>query len=140
MDERIIWEGTPSQWANFMFYLMCTLLIFAFGLGLALALWKYLDTRLNRIRITDQRIIERKGILSKVTKEMELYRVKDLQLREPLSLRIFGLSNVHLVTADHDTPLMTLRGLENGEFLKEQLRIAVDTRRDMKKVREVDFN
>jgi uncharacterized membrane protein YdbT with pleckstrin-like domain len=140
MDEKIIWEGTPSQWFNFLFYLLCSLLTIVFGLGLILALWKYLDTKLNTIKITDQRIIEKRGILSTITTESELYRVKDIQLREPFFLRIFGLSNIILITADHDTPLLYLKGLENGEELREQLRLAIDIRRDLKKVREIDLN
>jgi uncharacterized membrane protein YdbT with pleckstrin-like domain len=140
MNEKIIWQGTPSQWINFVFYLLCSFLIIVFGLGLVLALWKYLDTKLNTITITNQRIIERRGILSKITIESELFRMKDIQLREPWFLRIFGLSNIVLTTADHDTPLLVLKGMENGEKLKEQLRSAIDIRRDLKKVREIDFN
>lgn len=139
MEERLIWKGGPSQWTNFMFFLCCFPLILVFGLGLLLALWKYLDTQMHRVQITDQRIIEKKGILSKVTRELELYRVKDIQHREPFFLRIFGLSNVVLITADHDTPILVVKGLENGTYIKEHLREAVDVRRDLKKVREIDL-
>jgi uncharacterized membrane protein YdbT with pleckstrin-like domain len=139
-EERTIWEGSPSQWSNFMFYLLCSILTMAFGLGLLLALWKYMETKLNTFKITDQRIVEKRGILSKITMESELYRVKDIQLREPFLLRIFGLSNIQLITTDHDTPLLTIKGLDNGEELREHLRLAVDNRRDLKKVREIDFN
>ncbi|UOB18435.1 PH domain-containing protein [Abyssalbus ytuae] len=140
MEEKTIWKGSPSQWSNLMFYLSCTFLIAAFGLGLLLALWKYLDTQLHIYHITNQRIIEHRGILSKVSKEIELYRVKDIQHREPLFLRIFGLSNILLIAADHDSPVLVLKGLENGAELKEEIRMAVDIRRDIKKVREIDFN
>ena len=140
MNEKIIWKGTPSQWVNFNFYLLCFILSIVFGLGLLLAFWKYLDTKLNTIKITNERITEKRGILSKFTTESELYRVKDIQLIEPWFLRIFGLSNIYLITADHDTPLLILRGMENGEKLKEQLRLAIDIRRDLKKVRELDIN
>ncbi|OEK07366.1 hypothetical protein A8C32_18185 [Flavivirga aquatica] len=137
--ENKIWEGTPSQWINLMFYLCCTLLIVGYGLGLVLALWKYLDTRYNRIKITDERIIERKGILSITTNQLELYRVKDIKLEQPLILRLFGLSNIVLITSDATNPLYVLRGIENGTLLSEKLRKATDKRRDIKGVRELDF-
>ena len=82
--EHCIWQGSPSQWMNFTFYMYCSLLIVVYGLGVLLALLKYLDTRLNKITITDQRIIERRGILSFTTNQLELYRVKDVRL-EPVS-------------------------------------------------------
>lgn len=140
MEEKKIWIGSPSQWINFMFYLYCILLLPVFGLGLIMALWKYYDTKLNKIEVTDQRIIEERGILSKTTEELELYRVKDLTYQQPFFLRIFGLSNVVLTTTDHNNPKLILKGVKNGEALKEHIRVAVDARRDIKGVREVDIN
>ncbi len=137
--ENKIWEGSPSQWIHFMFYLACSVLIIAYGLGLILALWKFLDTKLNKIKITDQRIIEQRGILSITTNQLELYRVKDITLEQPFMLRIFGLSNIVLLTSDSTNPSYTLRGIEEGTALTEKIRIAIDKRRDNKGVKEVDF-
>ncbi|MEO0526980.1 MAG: PH domain-containing protein [Bacteroidota bacterium] len=139
MEEKIIWEGSPSQWINFSFYLLCILLTAAFGIGLLMALWKYYDTKKNRIEITDQRIIEHRGIFSRTTNEIELYRVKDIKHLQPFWLRILGLSNVFLDSTDHSNPEMLIKGIANGKEIKEELRIAVDVRRDLKGVREVDF-
>ena len=75
MNEENIWEGSPSQWTNFSFYILCVILTAAFGLGLLLALWKYFDTYFNKYEITDQRIVEHKGIFSKTSDEIELFRV-----------------------------------------------------------------
>lgn len=139
-EEKTIWEGTPSQWTNFMFYLFCAPLLLAFGLGLLLAVWKYLDTIYNKVQVTDQRIIEQRGILSKVTNELELYRVKDIKYEQPLFLRIFGLSNIVLITTDQTHPKSILKGIKKGNDIKEKVRLAVDIRRDLKGVRELDFN
>ncbi len=160
--EKEIWKGAPSQWTNFNFYALCVLmtLIFGlgllrapaqwanfnfyalitlfFGLGLVLALWKYFDTKLNVFTITDQRIIENKGILSKMTDEMELFRVKDIKHEQPFLLRLVGLSNIVLDTTDKSNPLLVINGVPNGQELKEKLREAIDIRRDVKGVRELD--
>ncbi|WP_299604012.1 PH domain-containing protein [uncultured Aquimarina sp.] len=138
--ENNIWKGTPSQWMNFMFYICCVILIVVFGLGLILALWKFLDTKYNKVTITDQRIIEKRGILSISTNQLELYRVKDIRLEQPLILRIFGLSNIILTTSDSTDPLYILKGIEEGNTLTEKIRIAVDRRRDVKGVKELDFH
>lgn len=138
-QEKTLWTGTPSQWVNFPYYLLCIPLVLAFGAGLFLALYFYLTTKYNRFEITNQRIIEHKGILSRFTDELELYRVKDLRHDQPFFLRMLGLSNVVLNTTDHSNPVLTIKGVKNGKKLKEQLRMAVDHRRDIKGVREVDF-
>ncbi|MBQ4820583.1 PH domain-containing protein [Aquimarina sp. MMG016] len=138
-QEKILWKGTPSQWTNFMFYMLCIPLLIVFGLGLILAIWKYFETRYNKLEVTTQRIIEQRGILSRTTDELELYRVKDLKYDQPFLLRIFGLSNIILNTTDHSNSTLILKGLDNGKELKEQLRTAIDIRRDLKGVREVDI-
>ncbi|MBU3025353.1 PH domain-containing protein [Zobellia galactanivorans] len=139
MNEENIWKGSPSQWINFGFYLLCIPLTLVFGLGLLLAIWKYFDTHLHKFEITDQRILEHKGIFSKTTDEIELYRVKDLRHEQPFFLRLVGLSNIVLDTTDRSNPVLQMKGLAQGHLLKEQLRVAVDKRRDIKGVKEVDF-
>lgn len=137
--EEKIWKGTSSQWVNFNFYFLCVLLAIVFGLGILFALWKYFYTKLNVLEITNQRIIEHRGILSKETNELELYRIKDLKLEQPFFLRILGLSNIVLVTTDHSNPLFVIRGIAEGRNIKEKLRVAIERRRDIKGVREIDF-
>lgn len=140
MNEENIWGGSPSQWTNFLFYLLCAVLSPVFGLGILLALWKYYDTQFNKYEITNQRILEHKGIFSKTTDEIELFRVKDLTHHQPFFLRIMGLSNISLDTTDKSHPLVLLKGITNGKELKEHLRVAVDVRRDVKGVTEIDYN
>jgi len=140
MEEKNIWAGSPSQWINFPFYLVCTLLSVVFGLGILMAIWKYYDTKKNYLEITNQRIIEHRGIFSITTNELELYRVKDIRHLQPFWLRVLGLSNVQLETTDHSSPVMLIKGLANGKEIKEKLRIAIDLRRDLKAVREIDVN
>ncbi len=140
MEEKKIWEGTPSQWTNFSFYVLCVLLTAVFGLGILVAVWCYYDTKKNRIEITDQRILEHKGIFSITTNELELYRVKDIQHLQPFWLRILGLSSILLDTTDSSNPQILIKGVPNGREIKEKLRVAIDIRRDLKAVREVDVN
>lgn len=138
----MIWEGTPSQWSNFMFYMLCIPLLIVFGLGLLLALWKYFDTQNNKIQITDQRVVEERGILAKVIDELDLYQIKYIKQEQPFVLRFFDLSNIVLGTTDQINPRLVLRGMKNGDKIKERLRMSIDTQRDLKGewLREMYFN
>jgi membrane protein YdbS with pleckstrin-like domain len=138
MEEKEIWKGRPSQWTNFGTYAMCILFCWLV-IPIFIALWRFLVVKTWKIEITDQRLKEEKGVLSKTTDELELFRVKDIRLDQPFFLRLVGLSNVILVTSDRTNPIVRIPAITDGKNLKEKLRTAVDIRRDKKGVRETDF-
>jgi len=110
------------------------------GLGVLISLWKYLTVKTWNFKITNQRITDEKGVLSKVTNELELFRVKDITLVQPFWLRLVGLSNIVLVTSDKSNPLFVIPGVKNGKELREELRTVVDKRRTEKGVVERDYD
>ena len=71
--------------------------------------------------------------------ELELYRVKDYRLENPFFLRMFSLGNIVLETSDRSSPVVRINAIQNAEELREKIRNCVETRRDQKGVREVDF-
>jgi uncharacterized membrane protein YdbT with pleckstrin-like domain len=139
IHERIIFKGNPSQIPNIGYYLLCIILAPLLGLGVIMFLVRYLETKFTKFEITNERIIQQNGVLSRRTNETELYRVKDIILDEPFFLRIFGLSNVLIVTSDRTSPLILVNAIENGGVIRRELREAVELRRDKKGVREMDF-
>jgi uncharacterized membrane protein YdbT with pleckstrin-like domain len=138
MGEKQIWKGSPSQWINFGVYTLCILFIWLIA-PILVVLWKFLVVKTWNIEITDQRLIEEKGILSKTIEEIELYRVKDIRYEQPFFLRLLGLSNIIMLTSDKTHPIVKIPAIKDGKNLREQLRLAVDIRRDKKRVRETDF-
>jgi len=139
IHERIIFKGNPSQIPNIGYYLLCIILAPLLGLGVIMFLVRYLETKFTKFEITNERVIQQNGVLSRRTNETELYRVKDIILDEPFFLRIFGLSNVLIVTSDRTSPLILVNAIENGGIIRRELREAVELRRDKKGVREMDF-
>ena len=139
MEEKALWTGNSSQWTNFGFYAVCVPLTAVFGLGLGMAMWRYLSTRCHTYEVTTQRIIEHKGVFSKTTEELELYRVKDMKHEQPFWFRLVGLSTLVIYTTDKSDTVLNIQGIPNGKELKEALRLAIEERRDKKRVREIDF-
>lgn len=138
MEEKEIWKGSPSQWTNFATYVFCVLFCWLI-IPIFIALWTFLVVKNWKIKITDQRLIEEKGVLSKTIDELELYRVKDIRLDQPFLLRLLGLSNIIMTTSDRSHSIVKIPAIKDGKNLREQLRVAVDARRDKKRVRETDF-
>ena len=97
--------------------------------------WKYLTIRCQRYELTTQRLKTQKGVFSKTTHELELYRVKDIMLQQPFFLRLFGLGNVVLMTSDVSTPELTLRAIPDAATFRDKLRQCVEERRDQKRTR-----
>lgn len=138
-QEKIIWEGSPSQVTNLGVYIVCGLLFFLV-LPVFYAIWRWIVTRCFRYSVSDQRIRVTQGVFNKRTDSIELYRVKDVVLLQPFGLRLFGLGNVELRTSDMTSPLLTLHAVPEPAALREKMLLAAEARRDVKGVRELDVS
>ncbi len=160
-NEREVWGGTPSQLRHLGLYALCALValvlvVAAFwvhGAGgpgwlpVALLLLpagvagqRWLQTHFERISLTDQRLILRRGILSRSTDYVELYRIKDSHFTQGLVERMLGLGTLRLRTTQDSAPNVVLSGMRDPESLWNQIRALVEARRDAKGVREIDMN
>jgi uncharacterized membrane protein YdbT with pleckstrin-like domain len=149
-DEKTIFLGSSSQVLNVDVFGGCGLgaiallvlsALFWWGFLLLLpvpigiAAWKWLELKCRVYEVTTERIRVSRGIFSKRTEEMELYRVKDLTLIEPFFFRLFGLGSVIITTNDVSTPMLTIHAVKRVKELREDLRQAVELCRDKKRVR-----
>lgn len=129
-DERIEWTGTPSQLQNLGWFVSCLLLI-----PIPWAVWRWLVVRNTVFTLTDQRLSVRRGVFTRVTEDLELYRVRDTRLEQTFFERMFGLGEVILFTTDASTPEVHLPWLKDAEKLREAVRRLSEARRDAKRVR-----
>lgn len=113
------------------------ILIFLF-LPVVVALTRYLRTRSKVYELTSERLKITEGVFGKVTDTLELYRVKDLETRQPFSLRLCGLENVQLNTSDASTPFVFVDSVPAKLALGDKIRNAVEAVRTQKGVREID--
>jgi len=88
--------------------------------------------------ISPEEIRIKRGILSRNHEFVELYRVKDYSLIQPLVYRFFGLGNLTLFTSDRTHPVFTLRAIGEPEKKYQLLRELVERNRKAKHVFEVD--
>ena len=133
-----VWSGSPSQIKNLGVYIACgiiSLTIIGAVFAIPYAFWKYFVVRCQRYELTSQRLKLHSGVLNKKIDELELYRVKDTKLEQPLFLRIFGLGNVTLISSDTTTPVSLVYAIKDAKELREQIRALVEGRRDQKRVR-----
>lgn len=169
VEELMIWRGSPSQWLNFRVFLLCGalgLLLLA-GIGLAataggaplggaqipliaalsvallvvllVAFKRYLDIRCRLYEVSSERVRITRGILSKRSDGLELYRVDDTLLFQPVLLRMVGKGHVQLVTSDRTNPTVMIEAVPEPRWLWDEIRKAVEMCRDRKRTRVIDF-
>ena len=138
-EELTIWEGRPSHVKDLGYYSLC-LILAPLIVPLALMLWRYLDTRFHQYGITNERLRVSKGVLSKRTKETELYRVTETSLDQPLFLRLFRRANVVVRVAGSAKSEIVIRAIPRASAVREDLRRCVETMRDKKRVRSEAYS
>jgi len=136
--EEIVWRGTSSQWKNFGVYLLCGLLCWLI-VPIFFALVHYLKTRCKVFELTTQRLKITSGVFTKVTETLELYRVKDIETRQPFFSRMVGIENVQMTTTDASSPLVLIEGVPSSVGFADKLRNQVEIIRQQKRVREIDI-
>lgn len=133
MAEETLWSGTASQLKNFWAFVLCLLVI-----PIPWAIYRWLAVKTTTYRLTTERLLTERGIFNKTIDTLELYRVRDMQVTEPFFPRLFGLQNIHLLTADTSTPSVVIDHIPTALGLADKFRAQVEDCRQRKRVRTVD--
>ena len=136
--EEVVWRGTSSQWKNFGVYLLCGLFCWLI-VPIFFALARFLQTKCKIFELTTQRFKTTSGVFSKFTDTLELYRVKDIETRQPFLSRLVGVENVQMNTSDTSSPVVLIDAVPSSVGLADKIRNQVEIIRQQKRVREIDI-
>jgi uncharacterized membrane protein YdbT with pleckstrin-like domain len=86
----------------------------------------YLRLHLKRLAtkytITSQRIRVERGLLSKVQENLEMFRIDHVELRKPLTWRLFRQASLHLFSSDAEFANFSIYAVPNLESLANTVR------------------
>src|SRR5437764_4097637 len=121
MAEETVWRGTSSQWKNLGVFILCGLLCWLI-VPIFIAIARYLQTKNKVYELTTERLKITEGVFSKVTDTLELYRVKDIETRQPFFYRMVGVENVQMNTSDTSSPFVFLQAIPSAVGLGYNIR------------------
>ncbi len=103
-----------------------------------LALARWLVRRATKYVLTSERLRLTTGLLSTTTDDVELRRVRDSGVARPFFLRVLGLGDVRITSADPSHPRVTLHAVRDPDAVQERLRTIVEALIRRHGVREID--
>jgi uncharacterized membrane protein YdbT with pleckstrin-like domain len=153
-EEQTLFKGSTSPVIILGTIVLCGIIlaacfVFAFlvsapysyilmGIGLvdlAYLIVRWLLIKVRVYEVTTERIRVTTGALTKRTDELELYRVKDVTLVEPLMARLLSLGTIEIATNDVSTPIVRLEVIKGARALREELRKSIEACREKRRVR-----
>ena len=124
LQEDVIWEGRPSwkAWAG-KWIAGWALLPVLVGAFLLLSVW--MRTKSARWKLTSRRIEIETGFLAKKIDTLELWRVRDVELRQSLLDRLLSVSSLLVTAHDARSPVFEIRGLPGDRSIYDRMMAAV---------------
>jgi uncharacterized membrane protein YdbT with pleckstrin-like domain len=112
------------------------------AIALLIVLWRWFENMASKYEITEERLIIRRGIISKSIDEIELYRIKDIRIDFTLINQVAGIGRLCISSSDETTRSgdLVIAGIERAQERRETLRRLVDAARQKRRVREIDMH
>jgi uncharacterized membrane protein YdbT with pleckstrin-like domain len=149
--EQPIWSDRPSSTISFgavvilffgalLLWLLTEEVLVAAALLIptVIVLVQYISLQSTYYELTTERLMTHSGVFFRTIDELELYRIRDYRIEQPLHLRTLGLANIVLITADATSPKLVLQGIPNARAVVDKIRHLVEHRRQATGVRSFD--
>ena len=119
-EEVVLYEAHPAMFRNHpAYFVLCVLLIAAFGLGLVLLLVWWIQVLGTTLTVTNEQTTLRKGILSKYTNDVFHSNVRNIQVRQSFLQRLFNVGWVGISSAGQSGLEIEINGIQDPEKVKE---------------------
>ncbi len=120
MSDPILYAAHPAMFRNHPFgFILCVLLIAAFGLGLVIFFIWWLKCLGSTLTVTDQKTTLRTGILAKNLNEVYHSDVRSIQVNQSFFQRIFGVGSIGISSAGQASIEITAAGIPDPGQVRE---------------------
>ena len=131
--EELLFEGRPAIIQGFGGLVLAILTL---GISVLFGWFRAAGTH---YKITTQRVVIERGVLSKTMQQVDLYRVVDYVVERPVGQRMLGTGNIVLEAMDKTTPEVRIDGVKTDVVaLYERLRYCTEQEKKKRNVRIID--
>ncbi|TCD14923.1 PH domain-containing protein [Oricola cellulosilytica] len=117
----VLYRANPPMFRNGpISFIVCVLLIPAFGLGIILLLGWYIQSKSKLLEITESRLRFEQGILNKKYTEISNSSVRSVQMSQSFFQRMFGTGDLAIFTAG-DSPEIVVKGMPDPDEIRTLL-------------------
>jgi len=142
--EEIIFEGKASWkgyratvWAWGIASIMTIFMLLPIALLVFLCIAIKLSTQ--QFKITNHTIDNVTGLLVKKHNTMDVWRIKDIQLKQGVFDRKFGTGTIIIISIDKTNNLLTMQGIPEAKSVYEKLKTASFQQRAERKVTSIEL-
>ncbi len=122
-QEEVLFEDHPKMFRNKpIIFILFLILILAYGLGLVFLLIWYIKVKATKLKITEERVELRKGILGKETNEIYKENIRNITTSQSFVQRLMGVGALTISSAATGETELSVSGFKEPEKLKELLR------------------
>ncbi|NLW82435.1 MAG: PH domain-containing protein [Desulfovibrionales bacterium] len=138
-EEHQVFELKPTAKAFLGEIIFGILLIPVFLIGLILLLNVWYKVVSLKYRLTTQRLFVQKGLIAKHLEELELFRVKDVTVKQGILQRLLGFGTIIVLSTDDSNPQVLLIGINKPVDVKETIRNSFRAARKREGVKMAEF-
>jgi uncharacterized membrane protein YdbT with pleckstrin-like domain len=122
----VLYSEHPAMFKNNpLGFIASILLIAAFGLGLLILLWWYLQCKSSTLTITSRDVLYEKGLLSKSRVEFGIAGIRTVKVNQSFFDRIFGVGAIQIYTSG-DQPEIQVKGMPDPNRVRELIKARQD--------------
>ena len=117
--EETLLEINPAMFRNHPFgFILSVILVAAAGVGLViLGIW-WLNTKAATLTVTNKRTIQRTGLISKKTTEVLHRDVRNIEIDQSISQRMFGVGSIGIASAGQSGIEIQFAGVRDPDGVK----------------------
>ena len=134
---------SPSQVENFVWLIISIGGFFIHpmigGVFLLMLLYSVVNIMCWEYQFHDDYIVEKKGVFNVTEETVNYFRIKSIKVEQPLWMRFFGLSIIHVTTSEQFKPMIIFYAVEHAHVYVNMLQQLTKISRKEHGIRDMDI-
>jgi len=134
---------SPSQVENFVWLIISIGGFFIHpmigGVFLLMLLYSVVNIMCWEYQFHDDYIVEKKGVFNVTEETVNYFRIKSIKVEQPLWMRFFGLSIIHVTTSEQFKPMIIFYAVEHAHVYVDMLQQLTKISRKEHGIRDMDI-